>query len=126
MANVNVTYQQMDDAGSQLTAGKGEMDDKLSTLKSLVDQLVNDGYVTDSSSKAFSQSYEEFTTGARQVLEGLDGMAKYLHTAAQSVQEADPPLANALKSCATPVSLEPGRHGGGRARGGSPPATQGR
>jgi WXG100 family type VII secretion target len=98
MANVNVTYQQMDDAGNKLSSAQTEIDDQLTALKSLVDQLVNDGYVTDSSSKAFSQSYEEFTTGARQVIEGLSGMAGYLHTAAQTFQEADTQLANALKS----------------------------
>lgn len=97
MANVNVTYEQMDSAAGKLESGQTEIEGQLSALKAQVDQLVNDGYVTDSSSKAFSQSYEEFNTGAKQVIEGLTGMAKYLRTAAQTFEEADSQLANALK-----------------------------
>lgn len=97
MANVNVTYEQMDSAAGKLESGQTEIEGQLSALKAQVDQLVNDGYVTDSSSKAFSQSYEEFNNGARQVIEGLTGMAKYLRTAAQTFQDADQQLANALK-----------------------------
>ena len=53
MANVNVTYQQMEDAAGRLLNGRTEIDGMLGQLKSLVDQLVAEGYVTDSSSKSF-------------------------------------------------------------------------
>jgi WXG100 family type VII secretion target len=96
MANVNVTYQQMQDAASRLTNGRQEIDSMLGQLKSQIDQLVADGYVTDRSSKQFQSSYEEFNTGARNMIEGLDGMGKYLQTAAQTFQDADTQLASAL------------------------------
>lgn len=96
MANVNVTYQQMEDAATRLGNGRTEIDNMLGQLKSLVDQLVSDGYVTDSSSKSFQSSYEEFTTGARNVIEGLDGMAQYLNTAASTFRDADTQLASVL------------------------------
>jgi WXG100 family type VII secretion target len=98
MANVNVTYQQMQDAASRLTNGRQEIDSMLGQLKAQIDQLVADGYVTDRSSKQFQSSYEEFNTGARNMIEGLDGMAKYLQTAAQTFQDADTQLASALGS----------------------------
>lgn len=97
MANVNVTYEQMTTAAGKLEAGQAEIEGQLAELKAQVDDLVNNGYVTDSSSKAFQQSYDEFNTGARQVIEGLTGMGKYLRTAAQTFEEADTTLANALK-----------------------------
>ncbi len=96
MANVNVTYQQMRDAASKLDNGRIEIDNMLGQLKSLVDSLVAEGYVTDSSSKSFQGSYEEFTTGANNTIAGLEGMAEYLNKAAQTFQDADTQLASAL------------------------------
>ena len=96
MANVNVTYQQMEDAAGRLTNGRTEIDGMLGQLQSLVEQLVADGYVTDSSSKNFQASYDEFTQGAKKTIEGLDGMAAYLNQAAATFRDADTQLAGAL------------------------------
>lgn len=96
MANVNVTYHQMQDAATRLNHGRSEIDDLLGRLKSLVDSLVSEGYVTDSSSKQFQSSYDEFNTGAKNTIAGLEGMAQYLTTAAQTFQDADTQLASAL------------------------------
>ena len=96
MANVNVTYQQMEDAAGRLTNGRTEIDGMLGQLQNLVEQLVADGYVTDSSSKNFQASYDEFTQGAKKTIEGLDGMASYLNQAAATFRDADTQLASAL------------------------------
>lgn len=97
MANVNVTYQEMTAAGDRLRAGRSEIETQLQQLQRLVEQLVGGGYVTDASSKAFSSSYEEFNSGVRQTVLGLDGMADYLATAARTFEEADSQLAGALR-----------------------------
>ena len=96
MANVNVTYQQMQDAATKLDNGRVEIDSMLGQLKSLVDSLVSEGYVTDSSSKSFQSSYDEFTTGAKNTIAGLEGMSSYLTKAAQTFQDADTSLASSL------------------------------
>ncbi len=96
MANVNVTYQEMHSAGDRLKAGREEIDGQLNQLKRLVTDLVTGGYVTDSSSKQFHQFYEEFNTGCLKTIEGLNGMADYLRTAATTFETADRELANAL------------------------------
>jgi WXG100 family type VII secretion target len=96
MANVNVTYQDMNAAGDKLVAGRQEIETQLSQLKRLVDELVAGGYVTDSSSKQFQSSYEEFNTGVTKTIEGLDGMGSYLKQAAQTFQDADTQLASSL------------------------------
>ncbi|GLY04410.1 MULTISPECIES: WXG100 family type VII secretion target [Actinoplanes] len=98
MANVNVTYQEMRDASNRLNSGREEILSKLSELKNLVNNLVNGGYVTDSSSKQFDESYNEFNEGATKVIGGLEGMGKYLTTAADTFQQADDELAKALRS----------------------------
>lgn len=96
MANVNVTYEEMRAAGNQLQAGKNDIQSRLDQLKRQVDQLVGGGYVTDVSSKQFQQSYEEFTRGARQTIEGLDGMNTYLQRAADAFQQTDQQLSQQL------------------------------
>jgi WXG100 family type VII secretion target len=97
MPNVNVTYEEMRDAARRLTSGKQEITQKLSELQKLVNSLVNGGYVTDQSSKQFETSYNEFNTGATKMMEGLEGMGKYLTSAADAFQQADEQLAKGLK-----------------------------
>ena len=96
MANVNVTYQDMNAAGDKLVQGRQEIETQLTQLKRLVDELVSAGYVTDASSKQFQASYEEFNTGVTKTIEGLNGMGQYLKTAAQTFQDADTQLASSL------------------------------
>lgn len=97
MPNLNVTYQDMRDAATRLSSGQQDIEAKLRELKSQVDQLVSDGYVTDKSSKAFDSSYQEFNDGATKTIEGLEGMSKYLTTAADALQDTDTQLASALQ-----------------------------
>ncbi|MGH3709216.1 MAG: WXG100 family type VII secretion target [Pseudonocardiaceae bacterium] len=96
MTNVKVTYEEMRAAGKQLQAGKNDIETRLGQLKSQVQQLVEGGYVTDTSSKQFQTSYEEFDKGARQTIEGLDGMNSYLHSAADAFQQTDQQLSQQL------------------------------
>ncbi|NHC15363.1 WXG100 family type VII secretion target [Motilibacter deserti] len=96
MANVNVTYQDMQTAAKQLRKGQSDIEATLSSLKKQVDALVAAGYVTDSSSKAFSGAYAEFNTGVTKVVAGLEGMGGYLDVAATTFQQADRELAAAL------------------------------
>ena len=97
MPNLNVTYAEMQSAASQLKAGEQQIEGDLSRLKALIDNLVASGYVTDSSSKKFEASYNEFNVGATKMVQGLTGMAQYLDTAANTFQEADSQLAASLK-----------------------------
>jgi WXG100 family type VII secretion target len=93
-ANLNVTYHEMSDAATRLRDGQQQIEER---LQALVDSLVNGGYVTDSSSKAFDASYSEFNEGARRTIAGLEGMGHYLDRAAQTFQQADQDLASALR-----------------------------
>jgi WXG100 family type VII secretion target len=96
MANVNVTYQEMQSQAQRLVAGKQDIEDRLHTLQNEVQQLVAAGFVTDSASGQFESSYTEFTNGAKQVIDGLDGMSNYLNKAAAAFQSVDAELAKAL------------------------------
>ena len=97
MANLNVTYQEMRDTGTRLTAGQMEIDAKLDELAKLVDNLINQGFATDTASSAFRDSYGLVTTGARQVIGGLEGMRDFLFTAADTFENADSSLAAGIR-----------------------------
>lgn len=97
MANVNVTYAEMQSAANQLRSGEAQIEGDLAKLKKLIDNLVASGYVTDTSSKQFETSYTEFNTGATKMIQGLNGMAQYLDAAAKAFHETDTQLASALK-----------------------------
>jgi WXG100 family type VII secretion target len=97
MPNLNVTYGDMNDAANRLNSGEQDMESKLRELKTLVDSLITGGYVTDQSSVAFGNSYQEFNDGATQTIQGLQGMSTYLNKAAEALEQTDSELANALK-----------------------------
>jgi WXG100 family type VII secretion target len=96
MPNMNVTYDDMHQAATQLSRGEDDINSKLSQLKSLVNSLVSGGYVTDKSSVAFNNSYQEFNDGATKTIAGLSGMANYLNKAADALSQTDQDLASAL------------------------------
>lgn len=96
MANLNVTYGEMQAAANQLRAGEQQIQADLVRLKRLVDNLVASGYVTDASSKRFEASYTEFTSGATKMVQGLNGMGQYLDAAAKAFAETDTQLAASL------------------------------
>ncbi|MGZ4721869.1 WXG100 family type VII secretion target [Oryzihumus sp.] len=96
MPNVNVTYQQMQDQANKLTQAKQDIETQLTALSNQIKQLIETDFKTDQASGQFGASYEEFNTGARKTIEGLDGMATYLNKAAQAFQDVDSQLASAL------------------------------
>ncbi|GAA2081152.1 hypothetical protein GCM10009840_16070 [Pseudolysinimonas kribbensis] len=96
MANMNVTYGEMTDAANRLISGKDDITAKLHELQTLVNNLVNGGFVTDSASGAFHSSYEQFTKGTTDAVNGLDGMSQFLTKAADALQNVDQQLAKGI------------------------------
>lgn len=97
MANVSVSYGDLDTAVSDLKSGHDTLVSELNTLKSKIDALVSSGFVTDRASGAFQQSYEEFTKGATQTVDGLSGMEDFLNKTKQSMTYLDSQLASSLQ-----------------------------
>ncbi|HEX3679600.1 MAG TPA: WXG100 family type VII secretion target [Galbitalea sp.] len=98
MADINVTYADLKDVSAKLVAGQNDLVSKLNELKTLVNNLVAGGYVTDQSSRAFDETFNQFVTGATQAVDGLDGLSKFLSSAADALQGTDTQLANSIKS----------------------------
>ncbi|MCL1869461.1 MAG: WXG100 family type VII secretion target [Promicromonosporaceae bacterium] len=97
MSNMNVTYAELDNTANQLTQGQSDLEQTLSNLQHIVANLVSAGFVTDQASGAFQQSYDEFTTGAKQTVQGLEGMAQFLKAAAQTLSDVDSQLAQGIR-----------------------------
>lgn len=97
MANLSVTYADMQSAAKQLQTSEQTIQGDLAKLKKLIDHLVASGYVTDSSSKQFDSSYSEFNSGATKMIDGLNGMAQYLDAAAKAFSQTDSSLAATLR-----------------------------
>lgn len=98
MPNMNVTYQDMYDAATRARQGQDDINSRLNELKSVMANLVADGFSTDKAGPAFNNSYNDFTNGATQAISGLTGMADYLNKAADAIAQADSDLANAIKN----------------------------
>ncbi len=98
MANLNVSYQDMHNEAQALRSGREQIDAQLNTLKGRINNLVSGGFVTDSASGAFNNSYESFTQGASQTIAALDQLASQLTTMANTLQETDASLAAQMGS----------------------------
>ncbi len=91
-ANVNVSYEEMRAAGRYLVAGEGEMNTKLTELQNYINNLVTSGFVTESASVSFNESFLQFKTRITEGLTALTQMSTYLENAAVRIQEADESL----------------------------------
>jgi WXG100 family type VII secretion target len=98
MANLNVTYGDLTTAAGQLVQGKDELNTQLSALSNIVTALTSNGFQAEHSSAAYNDSYQKFTTGVRNAIDGLDGLSKFLTQAADALQQTDQGLANAIHS----------------------------
>lgn len=89
MTDVSVGYEGMQSAASQLQQAEENMTEQLASLRSMIDGLVGGEFRTQLASPRFQESYEEWNTGAQQMMEGLQGMAGFLNQAVGSFQELD-------------------------------------
>ncbi|GEN80487.1 WXG100 family type VII secretion target [Actinotalea fermentans] len=97
MANINVTYQDLEDAAGRLQNGQSELTNKLDELKAFIDSLVSGGFVTEQASVAFQEKYGEFTSGATQVVGSLEGLSSFLRQTANVMRDTDTGLAQAIR-----------------------------
>ncbi|WP_431277708.1 WXG100 family type VII secretion target [Leifsonia poae] len=96
MSNINVSFQELTGNADRLVGGRDEINATLSKLQSQIASLVAAGFTTDKSSGAFSDAYSRFTTGAQNTIGGLDDLAAFLRTTAQTLGEVDAQLAARL------------------------------
>lgn len=90
--DVSFSYQDMEQARATFEKDAAEMEDSLRKLKGLVNTLIAGPFKTQKASGAFAQAYENIDKGGEQVLQGLQGLGKFLHAAVQGAQQLDEQL----------------------------------
>lgn len=96
MPNIAVSYQELTANADRLTAGRDEISGTLARLQSQISALVSAGFTTDKSSGAFADAYNRFTAGAQNAIGGLDELAGFLRSTAQTLSDVDAQLASRL------------------------------
>lgn len=97
MANMNVSYDELQTAANQLRTGQQALQDQLTTLRNFIQNLVSSGFVTDQASGAFNETYEGFTNAANATVGNLDKLAINLEQTARILQDTDSQLAAGLR-----------------------------
>jgi WXG100 family type VII secretion target len=97
MANLNVTYDDLRNTAQRLRGGQDDLNAKLTELSGLIQDLTANGFQAEASSAAYRDSYEKFTSGTRSAVEGLEGLAQFLVSAADQLQQTDEGLAAAIR-----------------------------
>lgn len=90
--SIKVNYDELQRVSGQLKSGREEILSQLNRLKGQVDALVASGFVTDQASGKFQSSYQQWNSGATNVLQGLDGMSQFLDQAIAQHQQLDAQL----------------------------------
>lgn len=93
MANVKVSYGEIEQAAAQLGAGREEIAAKLQSMQQQIASLVASGFVTDQASVKFESTYGEYTAGANAVIAKLNEIQGFLTQTAHTVRDMDAQIA---------------------------------
>jgi WXG100 family type VII secretion target len=96
MTNMNITYEEMSDSANRMRNNKSDIDAKLTECKNIVDNLTNNGFVTDQASGKFDDVHTEFVNSANQAMDTLDQLSQWLDKAVDAIREMDSQLAGSL------------------------------
>lgn len=96
MADTNISYAEIQSAASQLTNGESQINETLMMLQTTIQNLISNGFTTDSASGVFESAYQEFTAGVRSVVAGLTEMSAFLNSVASSYQDMDQSIASKI------------------------------
>ncbi len=93
MANINVSYAEMEQAANLLGTGRDEITQKLQALQAQINNLVASGFVTDQASGKFNNAYNEYTTSANTVVAKLTEIQSFLTQTASAMRDMDAQIA---------------------------------
>ncbi|RLP77838.1 WXG100 family type VII secretion target [Mycetocola tolaasinivorans] len=96
MSNIRVSYAEIEQAASQLGAGREEITTKLQALQGQIAQLVSSGFVTDQASGKFNDSYAKYTQSANTVVAHLNEIQQFLIGTANAMRDMDAQIASRI------------------------------
>lgn len=96
MANITVSYAEMQQAARQLGSGRDEITAKLQSMQLKIKELVSSGFATDKASGKFEAAYAEYTKGAKTVIQKLAEIESFLEQTAKAMAEMDAQIASRI------------------------------
>ncbi len=93
MANITVSYAEMEQAAAQLGLNRDEITQKLQGMQTTINQLVASGFVTDQASTKFNNAFGEYTTSANTVVAKLTEIQNFLTQTANALRDMDAQIA---------------------------------
>jgi WXG100 family type VII secretion target len=89
MAGVHVEHDALTQQAQRLAANKNELEGKLQEIQGQIQELVSNGFVTDSASKSFADAHERWNTAAKNCVGELETMGSYLSKASEAFKGVD-------------------------------------
>ena len=97
MALIKVTSEDLANASAQLNSGSQEIDAQLSTMHSLVQELVASDW-QGAASSSFESLYQEWNTSAANLREALNGISRLLSNAASAYASTEQQIQQSMHS----------------------------
>lgn len=97
MPDTNITYSEIQTAAQQLMNGESQINETLVQLQTTIENLISNGFTTDTASGVFESAYQEFTAGVRSVVSGLTEMSTFLNSVASAYQDMDQSIASKIQ-----------------------------
>jgi WXG100 family type VII secretion target len=95
--DTNITYSEIQTAAQQLMNGESQINETLVQLQTTIENLISNGFTTDTASGVFESAYQEFTAGVRSVVAGLTEMSTFLNSVASAYQDMDQSIASKIQ-----------------------------
>lgn len=93
MANITVSYAEIERAAARLGSGRDEITQLLQALQAQIAELVSTGFVTDQASGRFHTAYQEYTASANTVVAKLSEIQAFLTQTASAIRDMDAQIA---------------------------------
>ncbi|GAA2079151.1 hypothetical protein GCM10009840_12950 [Pseudolysinimonas kribbensis] len=94
---LDIDYGKMHDLAAAMKTAQTDIESQVAGLQRQVDDLVAEGFITDTSSPEFASVYKELNDGITKTVGGMHGLATFLTKAADNFQETDHKLGKSLK-----------------------------
>lgn len=96
MADLDISYQKVQDAATKIATIKGDIADALQSASQTVDELIGDGFSTPTASEEYNSSFATFIQNAEAAVTSVEQIELFLRNVVTSFTEADTDLAKPL------------------------------
>lgn len=87
--DIAISHERMQSEATNLTNTRIQFENDLSALRSKIEQLVNDGFVTKGASASFAAAHQRWNTAATDCVEELNLMSQYLAKTSEAFANVD-------------------------------------